>query len=277
MNSQVTVDGGNGNFEIEELLRWRIYMSFWEKFNTKWEREQLGKFSSVFRIMYLLLPLIIYFTVGDIIEVIIWTALNHFLEGASMEVMSFLTDHAQSVQGIIYALGTIACIFVVFKSVKNEITPDILPRKGMKDNAIDMISVFFISLVVAVAVNYIFMISGFSSSSSSYNNIYKAQFGVDFIVGIVLYGLVSPIAEEMIFRGIIYNRLKRMFSLYLSVALQAILFGLFHGNIIQGVYGFLMGILIGAIYEKYKGFWAPVLAHMVANVSIYVLSYTIWK
>lgn len=55
--------------------------------------------------------------------------------------------------------------------------------------------------------------------------------------------------------------------------ISALIFGGLHGNWVQAVYGTLMGILLAWVYEKYAGFLAPVLVHMVANLGVYSITY----
>ena len=55
--------------------------------------------------------------------------------------------------------------------------------------------------------------------------------------------------------------------------ISALIFGGLHGNWVQAVYGTLMGILWAWVYEKYAGFLAPVLVHMVANLGVYSITY----
>lgn len=85
--------------------------------------------------------------------------------------------------------------------------------------------------------------------------------------------MISPIAEEAVFRGIIYNRMKRCFSAKLAVPLSALLFGLYHGNTVQALYGFLLGVIIAIVYERSESFAAPVIFHAMANVTVFTVTY----
>ncbi len=125
----------------------------------------------------------------------------------------------------------------------------------------------------ALGLNLLFDLIGFTESSVSFTQTATAQFGVEFGVGLVLYGILSPLAEEAVFRGLIYNRMKRCFSYLIAVVVSSLLFGCYHGNLVQAVYGTILGILIAYSYEKYESFAAPVLFHAVANVSIFVMTY----
>ena len=72
---------------------------------------------------------------------------------------------------------------------------------------------------------------------------------------------------------IIYNRMKRCFSVKLAVPLSALLFGLYHGNTVQALYGFLLGVIIAIVYERSESFAAPVIFHAVANVTVFTVTY----
>ncbi len=49
--------------------------------------------------------------------------------------------------------------------------------------------------------------------------------------------------------------------------LQAILFGVYHGNIVQGSYAFLLGVFLGLVCFKLHSIFAAILLHMVINLS----------
>ncbi|MDE7285687.1 MAG: CPBP family intramembrane metalloprotease, partial [Lachnospiraceae bacterium] len=114
---------------------------------------------------------------------------------------------------------------------------------------------------------------GFSGSSEAYNEVHKMQYGVQFAAGLILYGIISPLAEEAVFRGILYNRMKRCFHYKIALVVSSLLFGIYHGNLVQAVYGSILGLLIAYFYEQYKSFAAPVLFHAAANISMFAMTY----
>ena len=54
-----------------------------------------------------------------------------------------------------------------------------------------------------------------------------AKYSIHFIVGILVFGFISPIAEELLFRGVIYGYLRR-FMISNLLALSALIFGVPH-------------------------------------------------
>lgn len=84
----------------------------------------------------------------------------------------------------------------------------------------------------------------------------------------------GPIAEELLFRGVIYGYLRRFMDIKLAIALSALIFGVYHMNYVQGIYGFLIGCLMAYAYEYFGEFKMAVFVHVASNVLAYCLSYT---
>ena len=75
----------------------------------------------------------------------------------------------------------------------------------------------------------------------------------------------APIVEELMFRGVIYRRLRRMAGVIPSAIIVSLLFGVYHGNWIQAPYAFLLGLACVYVYERYKSIIAPMILHGTAN------------
>lgn len=143
-----------------------------------------------------------------------------------------------------------------------------------KINAIKLAICAAAGAVSGVALNLIIVsaLEMLQNVSTRYDSVEAIQYSVPLWLGIILYGLVSPITEELVFRGVIYNRMKRFYSIPRSIVLTALLFGAFHANLPQFLYGACMGILITLSYEKVKCFAAPVIFHMAANIIVFILA-----
>ena len=77
--------------------------------------------------------------------------------------------------------------------------------------------------------------------------------------------VLGPAAEELIFRGLTYSRLKSYVPVPWAVVISSLLFGLYHGNMIQFIYTTIMGLFLAFIYEKSGGLPACIIAHMALN------------
>ncbi len=90
---------------------------------------------------------------------------------------------------------------------------------------------------------------------------------------IFIVGLLGPLAEEMLFRGMIYAKLRRAFSVWPAAVISAVLFGLFHANWVQGIYAALFGVVLAYIYEKTQTIWGSCLLHVVFNSISYLVEW----
>lgn len=137
---------------------------------------------------------------------------------------------------------------------------------------------YIIALLVSgcavLGLNLLFDLTGIIDNSAAYQAVAAGQLSASLAVGLICYGIVSPLAEELVFRGIVYNELKRSYKLPLAMLISALLFGLYHMNPVQGGYGFIMGLLLAYLYEYFGNFLWPALVHMLANCLAYILSNT---
>ena len=67
-------------------------------------------------------------------------------------------------------------------------------------------------------------------------------------IEIISVAILAPLAEEVIFRGIVLKRLTKMVPVPVAVIISSALFGLIHGNILQGSYAFVLAVLIGTVF-----------------------------
>lgn len=136
------------------------------------------------------------------------------------------------------------------------------------------ITALLVSCCAVLGLNLLFDLTGIIDNSAAYQAVAAGQLSASLAVGLICYGIISPLAEELVFRGIVYNELKRSYRLPLAMLISALLFGLYHMNPVQGGYGFIMGLLLAYLYEYFGSFLWPVLVHMLANSLAYILSNT---
>lgn len=105
------------------------------------------------------------------------------------------------------------------------------------------------------------------------NQTQEALLAGQFLVQVTGLGVLVPVAEELIFRGLIYNRMKRIFPRWLAVVMSAALFAVYHGNPIQIIFAFPMALALIWTYEHGKLFVFPVLFHMGANLTAVFLNF----
>jgi len=80
-------------------------------------------------------------------------------------------------------------------------------------------------------------------------------------------GILAPIVEELVFRGVILSRLSEWLSLRKSMWASSVLFGLIHLNPVQILSSTPAGFLFAWQYVKSRNIWLPIVGHMVFNLA----------
>lgn len=174
----------------------------------------------------------------------------------------FMTAHAANVAGVMGGLCMLAGILPVVPMLKEEL-------RGRGETLCPAALTVVLAFSASLGLNALLTLTGFADSSQTYQKVADRQYGVAFALGLILYGLISPLAEEVVFRGVIYNRLRRLYNPAIGIVASGLLFGAFHGNLVQGVYGACLGMLMAYLYEKSGKFGIPFLFHAVANLAVY--------
>ena len=120
-----------------------------------------------------------------------------------------------------------------------------------------------ISLGISIAIIYNTLLFKFFPKIIVTNN--------SLIIAIISSGIIGPIFEEIIFRYIFYNRLKKKYSIRKAIIINNIIFALIHINPIKVLYAFILGQVLTISYEKYKNIKAPIVIHIAANTIVLFL------
>ena len=88
---------------------------------------------------------------------------------------------------------------------------------------------------------------------------------------ILSMGIIAPLAEEIVFRWLIYLRLRDYMRSGEAIVISGLFFGIYHGNLVQGVYASILGCLFAYFLEQTGSLWTSVLLHMGANIWSLVL------
>ena len=96
----------------------------------------------------------------------------------------------------------------------------------------------------------------------------QAGIGVDSILMIIYAILLGPIVEELCFRGVTYGILKKSnVRPGLVIFISALLFGIMHMNLVQGVYAMILGLFLGFLRYKYRSVLLTIVMHILFNIA----------
>lgn len=232
----------------------------------------------------ILKPFILYYAIYLITLVTMTYLVSLVVQHAGGELEALFMAQQATVNAILGGFAMLAGILPLFSDFRREIYYNnkcnyVTEKKKEDERRQPFYYKFykcFLTITLAfassIAINTLFIAFHLTESSESYSQVAAHQYGVFFPIGLFLYGIVSPIAEEIVFRGILYNRMKKALPVTGALMLSALLFGLYHGNVVQALYGFLMGMLIAYVYEKCGSFGYAFLFHAIANAAVYIIT-----
>ncbi len=133
-----------------------------------------------------------------------------------------------------------------------------------------------IAAAMCLGLNNLIFLTNLSSYSASYEDTMEMLYQPSFGMQIICLGILMPVCEELAYRGLMYRRMRVRVK-FLSAALySSLIFAVTHGNLVQGLYGFTMGMMLSYVYEKYGSVMAPVIGHVTANILAVAGTYYQW-
>ncbi len=228
-----------------------------------------------------LIPFVIYYAVYFLALIGLTSLVITILQGSGESWKSPLLEQETTVNAVIGGFAMVIGIVPLVPAFRQEISHERCHGRqhGSGENAdekggagVKIFHTMVLAVTTSVAVNILFIFFHLTESSEAYTQTAEHQYSVIFPFGLFLYGIISPLAEEVVFRGIIYNRMKKHMPVMVSMILSSFLFGIYHGNAVQALYGFCMGMLIAYTYERFCDFFYAFLFHAAANIAVYTIT-----
>ena len=189
--------------------------------------------------------------------------LNNFINGtdeqvtlATNEILKSTTIPTLLISSIIIIL--IFIIYLNIKKNKSEVLNSIGYQKIIKYMLIAMIA----NLSIGIAISFI----PESQYTNNLTDSVSLALSGNFVLVLISTGILTPILEEIIFRFGIGNNLLKI-NKYYALIIQAIIFGIMHGNLIQGTYAFCLGLIFGYVDLKEKSLLPSIIMHITINSS----------
>lgn len=104
-----------------------------------------------------------------------------------------------------------------------------------------------------------------------YNELMESALGGSELIAMLAAVILAPINEECIMRGLILKNLQKYFSVPAVVVIQAIIFGIFHMNWVQGIYVLPIGAALGYVAIKSRSVLPSIYMHLFYNLLSFVL------
>jgi membrane protease YdiL (CAAX protease family) len=216
----------------------------------------------IWRIGY---PLLIDFVISLIVTNAA-LAIILFLTNDPVNYVKIFERNSLVILGIQDLLLSVVCVFLLRSDERKRL------YEGRHDRLLVPNQVSFVQYIVVILFGtglsaVINMLTSYLPiESETYNSLETMFTSASPFIQLTAICIIGPIAEELLFRGIIYRRLRDFTGTVWAAVLSGIIFGVVHGNLVQGIYAGLFGIVLALLYEHYGTIWIVIAVHVVNNL-----------
>ncbi|MBM3210281.1 CPBP family intramembrane metalloprotease [Candidatus Saccharibacteria bacterium] len=133
------------------------------------------------------------------------------------------------------------------------------------------IIIYFILTTVLIALVSL-SVPGFDISQQQTLPFEALSGRTDMLIGFIALVIIAPIAEELIFRGYLFAKLRRYLSFWPVALVVSAVFGLLHGQWNVALDTFALSMVMCVFREKTNSLWIPILMHMTKNgIAFFIL------
>ena len=207
------------------------------------------------------------FVVIALVRIILEISQGGASEELAMEnYMSFIMGKGVLMTGIVALISIPIFMFMMKRDYKRIIAwSDIKNIKCIR--FILVIAIVIVAFTYCVAGNNLIVVTNLVEIFPSYQDTSMIFETASLASQLLFLGIIVPIAEELMFRGLIFKRIREYTKPTVAIWVSGIIFGAFHMNFVQFLYAGLMGVIMALVYEKTRSIMWPILIHIIANLS----------
>lgn len=182
---------------------------------------------------------------------------------SAAELRTLIANGTAFPQWIIYILGeaitlmlALIYVFVMKVSIRKDMQYKFI---GIKDIIMSLLTGYFL-IPMTMFLNSFTMFF----SKNYLNTSMQGLMEYPYIVRIILVAVIPPFVEEFVFRGMFYGTYRKC-GIFKAALISGIIFGIFHLNINQFAYAFVVGTVFAYMVEATGSIWSSVCAHFAVN------------
>ena len=249
------------------------------------------------------LPMLMFIVIREVLGSLLAILQAVLLQQADAGVLAFVSVHDADLRALSGAISMAGALALTLWNVRGEVNlqstcgegllrsacgdrmprgacGEAIPEEGLRVRGDQLIAAAAGILAASVFLN-LFLAGVGAVHADAVAADASAQAGrVSLPLGILIYGVLSPLAEETVFRGITLQRLyllchenkSRKTAFLLAAGLSSLLFGIYHGSLVQGVYAAAMGFLFCLFLALGGNLFGVIVLHGGANVMTLFLS-----
>ena len=168
-------------------------------------------------------------------------------------------------------IAAIICIPIYYRMYRKDWENAAEEKRMLPMENKDYLAIIICGAAIAVAMNNIIAVTPLPLIFDAYEETNEVLEGGGMLLQILSAGILGCIVEEISMRGVTYLRMKRYWGKNKAILWSAVIFGIYHLNVVQAVYAFVLGLFFTWVYERYQTLWASIAAHMSANLFVILL------
>lgn len=166
---------------------------------------------------------------------------------------------------LVISLVTIPAALCMYKKDGRE--------KQTKLTSGEWIKITGMGIVSCIVLNTVILFLNLQQFSGGYQDVSETIYQSSRFLQVLTTVLAAPVLEELIYRGLLYGRMRELVSRVPAILCSSLVFGICHGNLVQFVFAFCIGLVLSSVYEKYGKINAAIWMHMTVNMTSLALTW----
>lgn len=180
------------------------------------------------------------------------------------------------ISAAVYLLTFVIAFGVPYVAFKRRVTLETLGlSRLMTWTDIGLAPLTYIGYVLTLLVVLAFItnfIPGFQADQAQDIGFKSLTNQAGYILAFTTLVVIAPVAEEVLFRGYLYGKMRRHVPVWAAALATSILFAGVHGQWNVAVDTFILSMFLCGLRELTGSVWAGILVHMIKNgVAFYIL------
>lgn len=169
------------------------------------------------------------------------------------------------------AIFSVSAYWIIWGRKRTEQDKQYFREKVLKLKPFAMIVIASCGLYyLAILISAVIAIAS-PETMETYNEMMDMALGGSQMLAMLAAVILAPVNEECIMRGLILKNLQRFFSTPVVIVIQAVLFGIFHANWVQGIYVLPVGAALGYVAIKSRSVIPAIFMHLFYNMLSFVV------
>lgn len=124
------------------------------------------------------------------------------------------------------------------------------------------VATFFIAGILISFLNSLNLIQSSGQQDIGFEHLYS---GLERSIAFITIAIIAPVAEEIIFRGFLYGKLRKELKIIPAILITSVLFGFLHGQLDVGIYVGILSVILCLEREITGTIYAGIITHMIQN------------